>query len=70
MIAQPRHVEGKRIVRLELHPFSDGRGKTAYAPVITLEDGSRLHFHVQETEGGAYGVRIDRNVPYDVKEAR
>lgn len=49
---------GKRIQDIDLRPFDDGRGGSAYDPVIILGDGTRIVFHVQETEVGQYGVEF------------
>lgn len=59
-----REIVGKRIVA-----FDPGAAKVGYAggtkvmhgPTITLDDGSRLIFHVEEhPEGCDYGVKILR----------
>ena len=51
-----RLLEGHRIVKVEMNPFLS-RGVKAYDPVLILENGARIRFLVQETEGG-YGVDI------------
>ena len=50
---------GKRIKRIRLRPFPDGRGGRAYDPIIELDDGTRIQFYVQETDVGEYGVELD-----------
>jgi hypothetical protein len=54
---------GRRITRVDLNPFDDGRGGQATAPVLHLDDGTRLRFDVQETESLAYGVECCRDAP-------
>jgi len=51
-----RSLKGRTIVKVELRPFSNGRGGNAYDPKITLDDGSYLVFGVEETESLKYGV--------------
>lgn len=55
--ADKRLLVGRKIVGFDLHPFDDGKGGKAYAPVITLDNGAAIAFDVDETEVGAYGVR-------------
>lgn len=55
-LATARLLVGRAIVAVELRPFTDGRGGTAYDPVITLDNGARLTFSVAETAVGVYGV--------------
>lgn len=52
-----RQLKGRTIVGYDPRPFDDGRGGTAYCPVIYLDDGSCLCFTTQETEVGDYGVK-------------
>lgn len=54
------HLIGRRIVAIEPRPFSNGSGPSGETtdPVITLDDGQRIHFWVEETEGGRLGVEI------------
>lgn len=49
-------IAGTKIQKIELNEFDDGRGDTAYNPVIHLEDGTSILFTVTETEIGEYGV--------------
>jgi hypothetical protein len=49
---------GRKIVSFEPNPFPDGRGGTAHAPVLFLDDGTILRFVVKETDVGDYGIRI------------
>lgn len=53
-------IVGRRIVKAEAHAFLDGRGRNSYAHQwkLTLDDGTRLAFITQETEGADYGVLI------------
>ena len=51
-------IVGQRIVEVNLRPFDDGRGGVATDPEIILENGVRLHFTVQETEVGDYGILL------------
>ena len=63
-----RAMVGRTIVDVDLHPFDpENAGQVdgdeyAYNPVVTLDDGTRLFFVVQESEIGEYGVKICRNV--------
>ena len=54
------HLIGRRIVSIDPRPFSNGRGPNGETtdPVITLDDGQRMFFFVEETEGGPFGVEI------------
>lgn len=54
--SEVRKVVGKRVKNIRLNPFSDGRKRTAYEPVIEFEDGTTMRFVVTETEVGEYGV--------------
>lgn len=58
-----RQLVGRRIIKFSPCPFSDGRGGTAHDPVITLDDGSRLTFIVEETDTGEYGVFVSLHKP-------
>lgn len=49
---------GRMIVGVKLHPFPDGRGGTAYDPVLMLDDGRDLSFVVNETEFPKYGIAM------------
>lgn len=51
---------GRKILLVDLRAFDDGRGGRAFAPEITLDDGSTLSFVVQETETGEYGIEMQR----------
>jgi len=60
-----RWLAGRRIVRVEMHPFPDGRGRDsplprgqATAPCFFLDDGQVVTFYTQETEVGEYGTGI------------
>lgn len=56
-LATSRLTVGQKIVAFELNPFPDGRGGTAYNPVITLGNGAQIKFEVTETEDAVeYGV--------------
>jgi hypothetical protein len=61
----PKHLVGKRIVRVDMRPFKTGdRGaeRTCHDPLIELDDGSVLRFWVEETESGdTYGIGIERS---------
>jgi hypothetical protein len=63
-----RQLIGRTIVGFEPNPF-DGRAhaheekRLAHDPVIKLDDGSDLLFITEETESGAYGVRIVKIKP-------
>lgn len=52
-----RDVIGRRIVKVEMNRFANGKGGWAFDPVFELDDGTRLAFTVDETESLAYGVR-------------
>jgi hypothetical protein len=58
MKAKKTDLIGRRIVAVDFRPFDNGRGETADDPILTLDDGSKLCFIVQETEVGEYGVRL------------
>jgi len=51
---------GRKIVGVELNPFSDGRTprSIAHSPVLVLDDGRRLYFITTETEIGEYGINM------------
>lgn len=63
-----RDLIGRKIVAVDLYPFDrnmqDGpvcySGPNRYAtnPVLTLDNGRRLSFVVQETDIGEYGVEL------------
>ena len=65
-LATSRLIAGRRILRIDLNPFDDGRGGTAYAPVIWLDNGAKLIFDVAETDVGVYGVTPDYRPPTGV----
>lgn len=55
----PKWIIGKRVVRVDLNAFKDGRGQTCHKPRIWFEDGSHIHFTTEEVEGGGdYGTAI------------
>jgi hypothetical protein len=60
MIPCARHLVGKKIVAFHANPWPDSRGGTAHNPVIVLNDGTELHFVVEETNTGEYGVLVSR----------
>jgi hypothetical protein len=49
---------GRKIVAVNLRSFPDGKGGTATDPLLTLDNGRRIWFVVDETEVGEYGVCI------------
>ena len=58
---------GLTIVAIDLRPFDANMDSStdrprAFNPILTLSDGSRVTFLVQETEVGDYGVEIVRYV--------
>jgi hypothetical protein len=58
---------GLTIVAVDLRPFDANMNSStnrprAFNPILTLSDGSRVTFLVQETEVGDYGVEIWRHV--------
>lgn len=59
--ATRRQLIGRTIVNVEMRPFPKGDGRTGvtYDPVLTLDNGRRLYFKVEETENGIqiYGIR-------------
>lgn len=57
---QARDLVGRKIVAVEFHPFKCRRHYNEWAtqPVITLDNGRRLRFVVQETDYGEYGVAL------------
>lgn len=62
----PHWILGKRVDKVWLRPFKDGKGGTAHDPIIEFGDGSRISFTVEETEVGEYGVRINYQPPPDL----
>lgn len=58
MAAVRRALIGRRIVDVELNPFEDGRGDRTSMPDLILDNGARVFFMVDETEGDGYGVRM------------
>ena len=54
--ASSRLLVGRKIVAFRLNPFPDGRGGMSCNPTITLDNGARLCFLVEETESD-YGIR-------------
>lgn len=57
-----RRLVGRTIVAVDLRPFDAGSDEsprgTTFAPVLTLDDGTRVRFVVDETEGSEYGVTV------------
>ena len=55
-----RRLVGRKIVKIRLNPFRDGRGSNsvAHSPTILLDDGTILRFYVQETDVGECGIGI------------
>jgi len=55
----PKWLIGRTIVAVDMRPF-DSRmdNKTAYDPLITLDNGAQLTFTTQETDTGEYGTAI------------
>lgn len=57
-------LKGRRIVKVEPRAFRTGKKTESrecswtYDPYFTLDDGSRIHFVVEETEVGAYGINV------------
>ena len=58
MKATARDLVGRRITAVAFQPFPDGRGANATDPILTLDNGRRVWFVVQETDTGDYGVSI------------
>jgi hypothetical protein len=52
---------GRRIVGVRLNKFKDGKGGWATNPVLTLDNGLKVSFVVQETDVGEYGIEICTN---------
>lgn len=57
-----RQLVGRRIVDFDPQPFYAGKARDfmAHDPVITLDDGSKLTFTVEETDAGEYGIAITK----------
>jgi len=54
-----RLLRGRTIVGVTANPWTIATsGEPATNPVITLDDGTAIRFHVQETEDGDYGVSL------------
>lgn len=64
MSLNPRHLIGRKIVRIDMNAHVEGDGsdaRTMHAPVIHLDDGSSLAFYAEEHPHSAdYGVNIVR----------
>ncbi len=58
MKATTKHLIGRTIIAVQMRPFRDGRGGTAHAPLVTLDDGRKVWFVTEETEIGEYGTLI------------
>jgi hypothetical protein len=64
-LATAKLLVGRTIIAVDLQPFDDcnDAGKkirTCYAPVLTLDNGARVRFSVDETNNGdVYGIRPD-----------
>ncbi len=69
-----RDIVGRRIVGFRSNPQGEARSRGApdgahipgdrehyHDPVIVLDDGSELRFHVEETDWGVYGVTVVRS---------
>lgn len=75
---RPRDLIGRKIVAVKLCRFQtmrDGAKPTdedywATDPVITLDNGRRLAFIVQETEVGEYGVALCLSAPPEKRKAK
>lgn len=65
---KPR-IQSRRIVKVDWHVFSTGRGnKKTTDPTFYMDDGSYLTFNVAETEVGEYGIEVNWHRPgMDVK---
>jgi hypothetical protein len=60
-MATKRQLVGRKIVDVDWGLFNTGVGrgkKTATQPRLTLDNGARVYFVVEETEVGEYGVTI------------
>lgn len=60
-----RYLVGRTIARVEMRPFSDGRGGVTFDPLLVLDDGSAIYFMADETESSRYGVTAYRMVAQD-----
>ncbi len=54
----PKWIVGKTVARVDMNPFSDGKGSTTFRPYIMFTDGSRVWFSTDETEVGEYGISV------------
>lgn len=66
MKATSKLLVGRTIVDVQFWSFAARPGldrSTADDPVITLDNGARLHFITQETEVGEYGTHIEYVTP-------
>lgn len=61
----PKWILGRTIVAVEMNPRLGRNGGTqmAHDPVIRLDNGATLQFHVEETDDLMYGVDILYNKP-------
>jgi hypothetical protein len=60
---QPRWIIGRTITNVMMNPRPNGRGGTAYSPVITLDNNAKLYFQVDETEDLEYSTNIQYAPP-------
>lgn len=63
MKATKRDLVGRKIVAINWQPFNPNLGDSnrpnrATDPILTLDNGRKLWFVVQETEVGEYGIEI------------
>lgn len=58
-------LRGRRIVKIKWNSFYTGRGnKQSTDPVFLLDDGTKVTFSVEETEGGEYGISVNVHIAH------
>jgi hypothetical protein len=66
----PKWLKGKVVERVEMNPFSDGRGGMTHDPRIVFTDGSSIRFDVAPTENDEGGVDIRYIKPFTRRRPR
>jgi hypothetical protein len=58
-VAKARDLVGRTITAVDFRKFQRGPNRGwATDPVLTLDNGKQVHFVVQETEVGEYGIEV------------
>ena len=70
MKAKPDNLLGRTIVAVGMRWKPNGRGGKTCDPILTLDDGRRIWFVVEDAEFGDRGVRIHMGVAMERKAPR